>query len=169
MTFALNDARAGLTAAFLEHRKALERYLYRLVGDWALAEDLLHDTLVKLLVYKGDTVRAPKGLLFTTARRLVIDHWRKASTVAARNAVDVDALNIAADGPTPEEQLLAREAFQAFRIKLPRLPPRQRRVFALRRVYGLPRAAVAAELKISVSTMDKHLAKAVKALGQRPE
>ena len=63
-----------------EHSAALWSHVVRLTGDRAFAEDVVQETLLrawrhpKVLDQSGSSARA---WLFTVARHLVIDEWRK--------------------------------------------------------------------------------------------
>ncbi|HJP68017.1 MAG TPA: sigma-70 family RNA polymerase sigma factor, partial [Sphingomicrobium sp.] len=62
---------------------------------------------------------------------------------------------------TPEETLLARDELQRLGETVADMPARVREVFVLRRIEGLSQRGVAERLGISVSTVEKHLAKAM--------
>lgn len=75
------DARSeeSWQAAYRSERPALLGFLRRQVRDDALAEDLLQETFVRA-IRSGRAAEEPERLrsyLFTIARHLVVDHWRR--------------------------------------------------------------------------------------------
>ncbi len=67
---------------------------------------------------------------------------------------------------SPEETLITEELFALYVKALDRLPERCREVFMLRKVKGLAQREIAACLGISENTVEKHMVKALKYLGQ---
>src|SRR3989344_7619964 len=72
------------TKAYKDHADALFRYCYLRVSDRELAKDLLQNVCFRAWQYikKGGVVNNMKAFLFTTARNLVIDEYRKKKTVS---------------------------------------------------------------------------------------
>lgn len=62
-----------LDALFAEHRDSLFRYLARYTGDPDLAEDLVQETFLKVVVQPPGTGENVKGWLFTVATNLAKD------------------------------------------------------------------------------------------------
>ncbi|MCU1442592.1 MAG: polymerase subunit sigma [Cryobacterium sp.] len=86
------DRTALLRALHDEHAPALWRYVVRLTGDTALADDVVQETLLR--AWKRPEVLdqsefSAKAWLFTVARNLVIDDRRSAR---ARHEFDTDHL-----------------------------------------------------------------------------
>lgn len=163
------DDSSNVIGVFLRYRGALQRYLARLVGSADLAEDLTQATFLRAFSTANDA-RSPKSLLFTTAHHLAIDYHRRARVAATDAVADMEALATRDTAPDPENQLIARERLRALCVALEQLPPQQRRVFTLRKVYNLSHSEIAAELGITVSTVQKHLTLAIKTISHaRPE
>jgi RNA polymerase sigma-70 factor (ECF subfamily) len=86
------DARADLLRALHEaHAAALHRYVSRLTGDSALADDVVQETLLRAwrLPRVLDEADSARAWLFTVARHLVIDEWRSARN---RHEISTDVL-----------------------------------------------------------------------------
>jgi RNA polymerase sigma-70 factor (ECF subfamily) len=93
-------------ALYAEHRAALLSYVAYLVGgDRQLAEDLVQETLLRAWRHAADLdVATARPWLYTTARRLVIDHVRarrarpaEASADGLEGAVTGDGIDRALD------------------------------------------------------------------------
>lgn len=83
----------------------LASYLRRLVGDAALAEDLLQETLIRVARGLPDFNRRSslKSWTFTIATRVAMDHFRKHGDKPA--TLDLPATEPPASDPEPDERL----------------------------------------------------------------
>lgn len=54
-------------------------------------------------------INSPRSYAFQTAGAVIIHHLRRAQTVAFHTVGDIDFLNAAADEPSPERQVSARQ------------------------------------------------------------
>jgi RNA polymerase sigma-70 factor (ECF subfamily) len=73
---------------------------------------------------------------------------------------DLDVLR--ADEAGAERQIQARDELRWLQGLVDGMPAQWRKVFLLRRVHDLSPAAIAGQMGLSVSTVEKHLAKALK-------
>lgn len=97
-----------------------------------------------------------------TARNVVYDNLRRQKVVAIDYVADPGMLGHADGAPSPEASALARDELRQLRALVAALPTQCRRVFTLRKVYGLSPREIADRLGLSVSTVEKHLVKAVR-------
>jgi RNA polymerase sigma-70 factor (ECF subfamily) len=136
-------------------------------GNPAEAEDLLHSAFVRLEEYKATrTVGNPTAFLIRTAANLAIDEHRK-HRVRRPAAVSIDEfLAIPDDSPLQDEALEARARLDKVRRGLEGLSPRTREIFLRCRLANLTYREVAAEHGISVSAVEKHIAKAMLAVAK---
>jgi RNA polymerase sigma-70 factor (ECF subfamily) len=113
-------AAQAISAAYAEHADALRAYLTGLTRDRAAAEDLVHEAFVRLI---GESAagRPPthvRGWLFRVAANLATSRARRQG-VASRRAPELLPRDVA---PSPEEELLDREAALALSGRLASLP-----------------------------------------------
>lgn len=142
-------------------RQALLRQLIRVTRDRDHAEDCLQSAFVRLEEYRRHAkVENEAGFLVHAATNIAIDEARRSRT-RAEVAGGVDRLQNFPDGqPLQHEVLLARERLSRARTALARLPERTRAVFVMHRFDRLKYRDIAARLGISVSAVEKHIAKA---------
>jgi RNA polymerase sigma-70 factor, ECF subfamily len=142
---------------------ALHRTAYLLVGDWAIAEDLVQTTLVKTyLAWRrlgGITSVEPyaRKVMVTTATSWWRRRWhgeRSTATPPDRSVADATEASAERD--------------RVWRL-VRALPARQRAVLVLRFYEDLPEAEVARLLDLSVGTVKSHTARALNTLRQRLE
>ncbi|WP_455925790.1 sigma-70 family RNA polymerase sigma factor [Pseudomonas putida] len=149
-----------------EHQGWLRGWLVRRLGCSSQAADLAQDTFVRLLVSERSSAersvyRQPRAYLATVGRRLVYDHFRRASLEQAY--LDTLALMPEAFAISPEHQLLLRETLLQLDRLLDRLKPVVRTVFLHAQLDGLTYAQIAERLTISERTVRRHMVAAFEA------
>ena len=131
------------SAAYAEHAGPLRAHLKGYTRDVAAAEDLVHETFVRLLSEIADG-RSPLHLrawLFRVGINLAASRGRRQG-VAARRASDLVRNDVV---PSPEDELLAREAALAVEGRLAHLP-RDVRTALLLAADGYSGAEIAARI-----------------------
>lgn len=149
----------------LPHEAALLRYLARVWPNPADIQDIRHDAYVRILE-GADRLRsiAPKSLLFTTARNLMIDRARRNRIVPIDLLGDLDSLNVLVDEITPERRASIRQQLVNVSAAVNRLPEKCREVLWLRRVEELSQKEIAAKLCVTEGTVEKHMMRAARLL-----
>jgi len=149
----------------LPHEAALLRYLARVWPNAADIQDIRHDAYVRILE-GADRLRptAPKSLLFSIARNLMIDRARRHRIVPIDLWEDLDSLNVLVDEVTPERRTSIRQQLMKVTAAVNQLPDKCREVLWLRRVESLSQKEIAAQLGISEGTVEKHMMRAARLL-----
>lgn len=149
----------------LPHEAALLRYLARVWPNPADIQDIRHDAYVRILE-NAARLRpiAPKSLLFTTARNLMIDRARRNRIVPIDLLGDLDSLNVLVDELTPERRAGIRQQLANALAAVNRLPEKCREVLWLRRVEDLSQRQIADRLGVSEGTVEKHMMRAARLL-----
>jgi RNA polymerase sigma factor (sigma-70 family) len=97
-----NESRAALDILWQNHRTFL-RYLERRIGDRALAEDILQDAFIKVMV-RPDQAPIDEGLVpwfYRTLKNAAVDRFRRRE--AAGRAIEAFARELETHtAPTPE-------------------------------------------------------------------
>ncbi len=149
-----------LAEAFLRSRAALASYIGRFLRTKEDVEDVLQETFNK--AYKasgGKDIEEPTPFLFRTAHNLSLKDIRRKNNQATDPIADFDELGVISYEPSPEQKIMASEEFSLLCEAVDALPPQCKRVFMLRKVYGLSHKEIEEELGISASTIEKHIAK----------
>lgn len=151
----------NLASLYVSERSRLNRFVRRLVGNRAAAEDLVQDAFLNLLRAQTAEIGCTRAYLSRTARNLAIDHLRRERAQARRHddAGLVDAA--VCDRPSPEAVVQARQEFAALLRVIDRLPVKCRVVFLLSREHGLTMKEIAQRLGIAEKTVEKHLMRAM--------
>lgn len=158
---------AGLHAVYLAHRSGLVRFL-RARGAGDAADDLVQELWIKLKGASSRPIADPLGYLYRAANNLMISRHRSVLRSERREG---DWHEQANDNPGSLEQMvIAREQIALAEERLRALGPRAFRIFMMFRVNGIPQRAIADELNISLSTVEKDLQRAYRAIaGLRDE
>ncbi|MBT9495262.1 MAG: sigma-70 family RNA polymerase sigma factor [Paucibacter sp.] len=123
------------------------------------ADDLVQEAWVRLACYERDqVVDKPEAFLMRTALNLSIDAHRMRVCHGEEVLVeDVVLLDVA---PGTEAIVLARERMARLSQCLGRLNDKTREIFLSYRVDGLTYREIAQHHGLSISTVEKHIAKA---------
>jgi RNA polymerase sigma factor (sigma-70 family) len=158
---------------FERYYRELLNFLARKVGDRELAADLAQESYARVYAVSGvQSVPEPRALLYTTARNLVTDHYRRSKVRAEAKqepSGDDDQAESDADavlGPQslePDAILAGRQRLAAIERAVSELPPRPREAFVLYKLDGLSRGEVAETMGVSVKTVETHLEIAMQA------
>lgn len=147
-------------ALYRDHRTWLQGWLGGRVGCRETAADLTQDTFARLLQDRDlATLREPRAFLTTVARGLAANWFRRQSL--ERAYLEHLATVPAAVVPSLEEQALVREALQQIDAMLDGLPAAARQVFLLAQFEGLRYEAIAQRLQMSLSTVKRHMKRAL--------
>jgi RNA polymerase sigma factor (sigma-70 family) len=154
---------------FIEEVLPQERYLLasalRLCGDPEDARDLVQDVFARMLATEGwAAITNTRAFTARTLRNLAIERMRRSKIVGFRQYVDADHLDLPDDRPDPQRIAEGREAWSHFAWALDQLPDRCRTVFVRRRIDEQPPREIAADLGLSLSTLEKRLARAIELL-----
>lgn len=157
----------GLAAIFLENRPALLRFL-RARGAGDDAEDLCQDIWMKLETREPEDVAEPLPYLYRMANNLMLDRYRS-TTRRERREQDwagggTGVMSDIADDVPADEQLIAAERLAQAESALRALEPRVERVFRRFRMEGVSQRAIAEEMGVSLTTVEKDLQKAYRAM-----
>ncbi len=153
----------GLEAIFLANRDKLLRFLAaRGAGD--AADDVLHDLWLKLSGRPDGPIANPLSYLYRAAERLMIDRYRARRQSDQRERDWHDLAGGSPAAGTSEEVLAARQEVERVAAALATLGSRCETVFRRVRLDGVPQRQVAADLGISLSTVESDLRLAARAI-----
>ncbi|MDX3900429.1 MAG: sigma-70 family RNA polymerase sigma factor [Sphingobium sp.] len=157
----------GLAAIFMENRAALLRFL-RARGAGEYAEDLLQDLWMKLEAREPEDVADPLPYLYRMANNLMLDRYRSASRREKREqdwaGGGVGVMSEVADDVPVDERMIAAQRLGQAEAVLRELGPRVELVFRRFRLEGVGQRLIAEELGVSLTTVEKDLQKAYRAM-----
>ena len=172
----VTDKAEQLVARF---RRPLLSYFSRRVADPSEVEDLTQEVFLRILRRDGSVpVDNPEIYVFRIAVNLLRDRARRAATHRAGEHASLDDQSGEFGGRgllepalveerQPERVLLSQEALMEVRRVLDKLDPRTREIFVLSRLERMKHRDIAAIYGMTVSAVEKHVAKAAILLVRR--
>ena len=178
-------AAAELGDTFAEHRPALLRHCYRMLGSFEEAEDVVQEVLLRAWrsrdTYAGDAPLAHWLMRIATNACLnaltrgrqralpQLDRDPEAPLLEHEAATWVTPAPDARLFPDPARAAEAREQVAlAFIALLQRLPPKQRAVLLLKDVVGWPAEEIASALELTESSVNSALHRARQTVAAGP-
>jgi RNA polymerase sigma-70 factor (ECF subfamily) len=156
---------SAFDALFVRHQRGVYNFLFRCLGDSALAEDQTQECFLR--VWRARERYQPKAAfrtwLFAIARRLALDERKRRSlaTVPLSSGRDEEEsgtpLRFERRASDPQALLLAREKERAFEAALDRLPRDLREALVLRDMEGLSYEEIAEVIGRPVGTVRSRL------------
>ena len=159
---AFDEGFGGLTRRL---RGPLFHFFLRRSGSPADAEEMVQDLFVRLL-RRADLLSLENvdGYVFEAAANMARDRGRYEQARGQGRHVEIDDLIAESEAPGAEQIVAGKQRLKKMLTALNALPPRARQVVILRRFENLTYVQIARRLGISVSAVEKHMARAMTAL-----
>lgn len=160
----LEEMKGNNTAAFetlyQRHIDLMYRVAYKRLQSKPAADDVIQEVFLRFYerCHQMDPLQSVKGYLLTSLRNRIINEFRNRLLHEQHHA------NIAATQPTNHTfhpTIDGKALEQRFRNILEEIPDKCREVFELSRFEAMPNKFIAERLGISVSTVEKHIGKAL--------
>ncbi len=126
-------------------------------------EDLVHETFARAIACKTwREISNPGAFATRILRNCALDALRRRKVLTITAVADFERIEPIDEAPGVHAVLESREELQALADAIAELPTQCRRVFTMRKVYSLSPDEIAVRLGLSVSTVEKHLAKGLR-------
>ncbi|WP_430443311.1 MAG: sigma-70 family RNA polymerase sigma factor [Pseudomonas piscis] len=155
-----NSIASPVAQLYVNHHGWLRGWLYRRLGHCADAEDLAHDTFIRVLRSQDDVreLCQPMAFLATIANGLLINRWRRQAI--ERAYLEALATRPLLEEPSAEERYLMIETLLELDSLLVGLSVQVRRIFFLSQLDGLTYPQIAMQLNLSVAQVQRAMGKA---------
>ena len=163
MTRVDGDRAQWLARHILPLEPALRAWLKRRRVSGLDIDDIVQETYARLATLDDVSgIRNHRSYLFQAAQSIILSFVRRQRIVPIYAVDDAELHGMVGDEASPETQTVDRDAlFRIARI-IAGLPDQPRRVFILRRVEGMSQRETAQHLHLSESTVEKHMARALR-------
>ena len=168
---------AGFNYLAEKYHRPMIHFLYRMVGNHAVAEELAQEVFLR--VYRArSSYRAEARFttwLYRIATNLAVNHARDTKHERTAQTVYLDAADeetgttpdVADDDPSAEEQMLRNERMAAIRQHVLALPERQRVAVLMHKYQGMDYRQIGEVLKLSESATKSLLFRAYQTLREK--
>jgi RNA polymerase sigma factor (sigma-70 family) len=163
-----NERAHWLAAQVLPLEPLLRAWLQRIVPAGLELDDVIQEAYAKLWSLPSiDHIHQPKPYVFQIVRNIVLGHIRHAQVVDIDAVAELDELDVLVEEVSAERIVSGREELARLYDAIQALPEGCRRVFVMRKLEGLSQREVAARLRVSENTVEKHIGRALRLLIQR--
>ena len=148
-----------LETSYLKYRRQLERVIGRIVRRDDI-EDLVQETFIKS--YEAELqhkITYERTYMLKTARNLALNHVSRACEKHHQSLDDIEALPANLTSQSLEKQIANKQRFLDFCRATDTLSPEVKRVFLMKKIYGMSQSDIAQHCGLSESTVEKHVAK----------
>lgn len=150
---------------FFEHYEELIGTWTRRLRNRQQAEDLAHDTFVRVLESRASEVVQPRAYLHQTARNIAVDACRREDR---RQALTLPAMDQSAPhSGDPEHYMHAIQLADSIERALTELPLNCRRIFIWQKIEGLTQQEIAERLGLSKNMVEKYMIRTLRHLRDR--
>jgi RNA polymerase sigma-70 factor (ECF subfamily) len=148
--------------AFAQHELSLRRFIGRLMPGSSDIEDVAQEAFLRAYtVERSRRIEQPKSFLFRIAKHVALSQLtRKARQITDYIEDSGDSAVIRMES-SAEDEISACQMLGLHCEAVAELSPQCRQVYLLRKVHGCSHKEISRQLGIAVSTVEKHLIKAV--------
>ncbi|MDQ5977462.1 MAG: hypothetical protein QG602_434 [Verrucomicrobiota bacterium] len=144
------------------HRPALRAWLLARFPTLPDVDDLVQESMTRLIrARENGPVGSARALLFTTARNLALDAVRRQRVVRFEPITEETPPSVLMDGGDVVAAVSKQQELELLTMAIQALPERCRQIFTLRTAYGLTQKEIAAQLGVSLSTIEKQMAQGI--------
>jgi RNA polymerase sigma factor (sigma-70 family) len=156
----------GWLKNFLAIRPLLFRVVGRIVRPEEI-EDIVQETFIlSYAASRKKKIDSPRAFMMQTAKNIALNIIKRADHKHHFSFEDLLEDDLSMYSENVEERYQAEEMFVYFCRAIAELPVDCRRVFILKKVYGLSQAEIAERFGISVSMVEKHVARGMAMTGK---
>lgn len=159
-------AEPGFVRLLAEQREPLLAFLRRRGASPEDAQDIVQESMVKLLRYRTQPPEALRVLLYRIALNGFSDLLRRNQSRGAGQHVSLDAEfhELPSSDPGPVQRLATEQQLRRLRQGIQSLSPRCRQVYLLHRVENMSYPQIAGHCGITVKAVEKNIGKALASL-----
>lgn len=151
----------------LPHEHDLRLWLRRHVGNVADIDDVIQESFAILVGLEGVAhIQNSRNYLFTVAKSVVLQGLRRARVVPIETFGEIERLGSLVDEESPEMYASNMQELRLISKQISMLPEKCKEAFVMRKVHGIAQRDIARRMGISENTVEKHIGKALRLLGE---
>ena len=151
---------------FEHYYQELLGYFSKTLHDTEEAKDVVQETYLRISAMgeRANLIAQPRAFLYQTAKRILIDEWRKKKSSPFVGLYEDEHLSHAHEEPL--EHLLSSQRIKTLHATINALSPRCQEAFRLHKFEGYSHKEIAEMMGISKNAVEKHIIKALLACKQ---
>jgi RNA polymerase sigma factor (sigma-70 family) len=151
-----------VSEAYARHESSLKRFIGRFFRGTPDIEDIAQEAFLRAYAAERNRpIEQPKSFLFRIAKHVALSQLTRKARQITDYIEDSDDSAVIQVEHSAEDEISARQMLGLHCEAVAGLSPQCRQVYLLRKVHGFSHKEIAAQLGIAVSTVEKHLIKAV--------
>ena len=144
--------------------KLLYVIAYDVLNDASMAEDVVHETFVRL-IGKTDRIKdldsaATRNFLAVICKNIAINVYNRRKKENESAYAENDLMPLVSDTYNPEKIVISKESMNSIKDSMYSLDEKYRDVFILARVFEIPNNEVAKTIGLTTETVKKRLQRA---------
>ena len=145
------------------HEPSLRAYLRVSAPTTTDVDDFVQESYIRLFrMHEAGPVRCPRALLFTIARNVVRDCYRRGRADRELPLSDAQVSDLLDQATNVIEEVNQRQERALLADALRELPVRMRDVLLLRKIHGLSQKEIAAKLGMSEHTVESNISRGLR-------
>jgi RNA polymerase sigma factor (sigma-70 family) len=149
------------------HEGDLRKYIHRQFPRLTDVDDVVQESFLRILrANSAGRIACARAYLFTTARNVGYELFRKFRIYGDKLVTDPAVLRIVDDGADVAEKVSSAQEIALLFEAIDRLPSRCREVYILRKIHGLSQRAIAQRLGVSECTVEVQITRGTKKCAQ---
>ena len=129
-------------------------------------DEVIQEAYARLWAADVERIANGRAYLFVTARHIVGEQIRRSRIVTIEAVADLDALNIEDEEVSAHRRVSGQQEVARLHEILARLPAKCGQAFRMKKFEELSQREIAQRMGIAESTVEKHLAKALRLIAQ---
>lgn len=147
----------------LPHEADVRRWLMQARFGGLETDDVVQEAYCRIVATPNiHRIENGRAYFFTVVRNIAFEYLRRHRIVAIDQLTAVETAVCAAEDPSPERIIMARQTLNVVQHALEQLPKHCHESFVLRKISGLSQKEVAHRLNLSESVVEKHISKALR-------
>lgn len=157
---------SGLQAVFLANRSLVERLIIARTRDKEEAEDILQELWLRVELARSGPISQPLAYIMRMALNLAADRAANSKRRRGREEAWGALQPGSVEFPDPEQSAISRAELDRVQRAIEAMPPNMGRALIMFRLEGQRQGEIARQLAMSVSGVEKLLARAYRKLAE---
>jgi len=153
---------SAVSEAYIEHESFLKRFLAGFLARPQDIEDVAQETYLRAFVAEQrQVIEQPKAFLFRIAKNVALTKLSRKSRQITDYIEEASASAVLETAASTDEELEAQQYLALYCEAIAALPEKCRQILLLRKVHGLKHKAIAEQMGLSLSSVEKYLRQGV--------